>query len=87
MFAYKENIEISIFFPMLHHGKSLEKPQYNMATRHFYTNSPILPYILHHFPVKVFRSCHIDINFGKVDPHTLPFWEGASNYVSHDPSK
>ena len=30
MFVYKEKIN-KVFFPMLHHGESREKPRYNMS--------------------------------------------------------
>ena len=35
MFVNKGKINTSIFFPMLHHEESPEKPQYNMATPYF----------------------------------------------------
>ena len=44
------------FFPTLHHEESPEKPQYNMATLHFWTTlPPILPHPSPPFLAKMFR--------------------------------
>ena len=70
----RKDKHINIFFCMLHHEDSPEKPQHNMTTSLFLDKLPILPYTLS-FLGKIFRpppppphSTPISINFGKADP-------------------
>ena len=76
---FKGKVNTSRFFPMEHHEKSPEKPQYNMATPPL-ANPLILPYPP--FSSKNFQNLHISINFEKVKPLKGGVGgRGGSNYV------
>ena len=78
LFVNKGKIStLGFFSPMLHHEKSLEKPQHNMLKFHLQTNLPILSY--RPFLAKFFRPSLISINFEKVKSPL--FMKGNSNQV------
>ena len=66
------------FFPTLHHEESPEKPQYNMATLHFWTPPPHFASPLPPFSSKNVQTPSISINFEKINPP--PFMKGGLNY-------
>ena len=71
MFVSKGKINTSNFFPMLHPGKSQEKPQYNMAISPFLGKAP-------HFALPLPFSRNIFQTSPPPPPHFHQFWKGPT---------
>ena len=66
----RKDKHINIFFCMLHHEDSPEKPQHNMTTSLFLDKLPIMPYTLS-FLGKIFRPPPPT----PLHPHFHKFWK------------